>query len=360
MRKRMSRSSSTADSTTWDAPDPASEFESEADLLKAATRTAHLAKYRQWALIGGSVVVLVLALSGFLWWGPVADASLRIESDPAGAEVRVDGQLRGTTPLVLTVAPGSYSVVVGQGDAAKERRITVGSAEQASVYQVAVPAPVGGAPVGPASQTAELSVITEPAGGTVAVDDVGRGTAPVKVQGLAAGEHRVIVTNQGSVYRRTVTLQAGVSSTIVIGTSSVSTAGWLTVRAPLTLEIREGGRLLGTSQADRLMLPAGEHQLEFSDPRVGFRVTRAVRIVPEETVSVALPIPRAPVNVNATPWAEVWIDGERVGETPIANYMLPLGEQQVELRHPELGTKRVAMLVSANGANRLAVNMRER
>jgi hypothetical protein len=205
-----------------------------------------------------------------------------------------------------------------------------------------------------------LSVVTEPAGGTVTVDDIGRGTAPVRVQGLGPGEHRVVVTNQGVVYRRTVTLQAGANSTIVVGSSRVSTAGWLTVRAPLALEIRENGRLLGTSETDRLMLPAGEHQLEFSDPRVGFRVTRAVRIVPEDTAVVALPVPRAPVNVNAAPWAEVWIEGERIGETPIANHLLPLGEQQVELRHPELGTKRVTLVVSLTGANRLAVNMRER
>ena len=40
-------------------------------------------------------------------------------------------------------------------------------------------------------------------------------------------------------------------------------AGWLTVKMPFAVEILEKGRLLGTSEADRLMLAAGPHQLEF-------------------------------------------------------------------------------------------------
>ena len=60
------------------------------------------------------------------------------------------------------------------------------------------------------------------------------------------------------------------------------------------------------------------------------------------------------------PWAEVSIDGERAGETPIGNAMLPLGNHQIELRHPQLGTKRLTLSVSLNGPNRVAVNMRDR
>jgi hypothetical protein len=47
-----------------------------------------------------------------------------------------------------------------------------------------------------------------------------------------------------------------------------------------------------------------------------------------------------------------------VGETPIGNYMLRLGDHEVELRHPQLGTRRLTLSVSMNGPNRVAVNMR--
>jgi hypothetical protein len=107
------------------------------------------------------------------------------------------------------------------------------------------------------------------------------------------------------------------------------------------------------------MLPAGEHQLTFADQRTGFQTARSVRIDPGGQATIAIQVPRAPVNVNAIPWADVWMGSERLGETPIGNLMLPLGPQQLELRHPELGTKRVSLLVSLNGQNRVSVNMRE-
>jgi hypothetical protein len=108
------------------------------------------------------------------------------------------------------------------------------------------------------------------------------------------------------------------------------------------------------------MLPTGTHQLEFSNVDAGFRTTRAVSIEPGATATVALDVPRAPVNVNAIPWGEVWIDDERVGETPIGNHMLTLGAHRVEVRHPELGAKQVTLIVTLARPNRVAINMRER
>ena len=81
-------------------------------------------------------------------------------------------------------------------------------------------------------------------------------------------------------------------------------------------------------------------------------------IMAGETASVPVQVPSAAVNVNATPWADVWIDGEHLGETPIANRMLPIGAHDVELRHPELGTKRMSLVVALNRTNRIATNMR--
>ena len=283
-----------------------------------------------------------------------SDAFLAVESEPAGREVRVDGQLRGKTPLQVSLAPGSYNVAVS---GSKERLVTLESEERASIFLDQEAAAVATAP--PAA-SAGLAVVTEPAGGRVSIDGQDHGAAPVTVRNLAAGEHRLVVRNQGSVYQQTVTLETGSTSTVVVGGVSNAAAGWLTVQSPLRLEIHEGGRLVGSTDTDRLMLPAGDHQLTFSDAQTGFSMTRAARIAPGDTTTIPVEIPQAPVNVNAVPWAEVWVDNTRVGETPIGNHLLSLGNHQVELRHPQLGTKRVTMSVSLKGVNRLAVNMRER
>jgi len=35
------------------------------------------------------------------------------------------------------------------------------------------------------------------------------------------------------------------------------------------------------------------------------------------------------VNINATPWAEVWIDGKSFGETPLGNISVAPGEHEI-------------------------------
>ena len=332
----------------------ASEFASESELAAAVRGPRN---YRRLAAVVVGGLLLSASVVAGLTERAVKDATLAVESDPIGADVRIDGKHRGKTPLTIALTPGTYTVLVGDGDASKERRIILAAAERASMYleradvDTVVPPLTNGA----------LSVVTEPAGGRISVDGTDRGAAPLVIHDLAAGEHRVVVRSQGVVvYQQTVRLEAGATSTVFAGATTSVAGGWLEVQSPLRLQIYEGARLVGTTDTDRLMLPTGDHQLTFSDEHSGFGFSRAVRITAGATTNVAVQIPKAPVNVNAIPWAEVWFGNERLGETPIANYMLPLGSHQIELRHPQLGTRRATVSVSMNGANRLAVNMRER
>ena len=75
----------------------------------------------RWSPLGVSMIAAITA--GVYWkdrWLPTAAAagavgSLRIESDPAGAEVRLNGSAKGTTPLSLSVPAGQYTLTVQQG-----------------------------------------------------------------------------------------------------------------------------------------------------------------------------------------------------------------------------------------------------
>jgi PEGA domain len=64
--------------------------------------------------------------------------------------------------------------------------------------------------------------------------------------------------------------------------------------------------------------------------------------------------------LNAVPWAEVWVDGEKIGETPIGNLSLSLGPHEVVFRHPELGEQRHAALVTLKTPARLSVDLRKK
>jgi hypothetical protein len=130
------------------------------------------------------------------------------------------------------------------------------------------------------------------------------------------------------------------------------------VRAPFTIEIREGGRLLGTTDTDRIMLATGRHDLELVNESLGYRATRSVQVQPGKVASIGLELPKGVINVNASPWAEVWIDGHRVGETPIGNLQVAIGPHEVVFRHPQFGEKRHAVSVTLSAPARLSVDMK--
>jgi hypothetical protein len=126
----------------------------------------------------------------------------------------------------------------------------------------------------------------------------------------------------------------------------------------LLLQIHEGGRLLGVSDAGRLRLAEGSHTLEFVSEPLGVRFEHLIHITPGALVSVDIEPPRVPISLNAKPWADVWIDGVRAGQTPLDDLVEPVGVHQVEFRHPQLGTKRMTVVVSLKTAVRVAVDMR--
>ena len=110
------------------------------------------------------------------------------------------------------------------------------------------------------------------------------------------------------------------------------------MKAPFVIEIHEDGRLIGTTETDRLMLASGRHALEFVNSSLGYRQTR-VHAGDAGVAPLSIDLPQGTVNLNAAPWAEVWIDGRRVGETPIGNLAVPIGPHEIVFRHPEFGEK---------------------
>jgi hypothetical protein len=137
-------------------------------------------------------------------------------------------------------------------------------------------------------------------------------------------------------------------------------AGLIAVSSPVPMHVYERGRLLGTTEAPTLMLAAGAHELEFVNEAVGYRVRRTVTVQSGATVPLRLDPPQGTLHVNAVPWAEVLIDNERVGETPIGNLKTRIGNRQVTFRHPEFGERRASVLVTLIGAARISMDMRSK
>ena len=62
--------------------------------------------------------------------------------------------------------------------------------------------------------------------------------------------------------------------------------------------------------------------------------------------------------MNASPWAQVWIDGTQVGDTPLGDLSVPIGPHEFWFRHPQFGEKRYAVSVTLIQPVYLTVDMR--
>jgi hypothetical protein len=122
--------------------------------------------------------------------------------------------------------------------------------------------------------------------------------------------------------------------------------------------VSEKGSAVGTTAA-AFTLPAGRHVLELSSAEYGYQAVREVDVRPNRLTRVELVLPKGAVNINATPWAEVFVDGQRVGETPLGNVPMTVGSHEVKFRHPQLGEQVRTVVVTSGVPGRLSVDMKQ-
>lgn len=282
---------------------------------------------------------------------PPGAGMLSVDSRPAGATVIVDGTERGRAPLEIELPPGAHVLELRAGAQSRVLPLTVKAGVVHAQY-VEMPAANG----------AGSLEVQAAAGARVLVDGQLRGVAPLSVADLAPGEHDVAVETPDGVSRQTVSIAPGATAVADFlnaapAAQAAPTAGWVSVRAPYEMQIVTGGRLVGTSALPRIELPPGNHTLELVNDTLGFRTTKTVDVVVGRVTRVDVELPLGSISINATPWAEVWIDGERVGETPIGNLPVRIGPHEVVFKHPELGEQRHAVSVTLSSPARLSVNL---
>ena len=339
--------------------DPDAPFTAAADLPAESASSSGGRSWLRTAAIPVLVGLAVLGGAGYFGLkayrkpaGAPAMGALAVQSNPVGASVVVDGVERGVTPARLSLPPGAHILELRGRGVPRVIPFTITAGAEVSQYLEFAEAPV----------TGQLAVQSEPAGAKVLVDGIERGVAPLTIPDLAAGNHEVVLQAEGATARHTVIVQADGTASLVIPLGAAAAtgpqSGWFALKAPFTIEIREQGRLLGTTEADRIMMPAGRHELELVNEAVGYKVTRVIQVPAGKLTSLSVELPQGVINLNASPWAEVWIDGQRVGETPIGNLALSIGPHEVVFKHPQFGEKRHAVSVTLNAPVRLSVDMK--
>jgi hypothetical protein len=326
---------------------------------------AHLPRKRRGAGRLLRVAMLVILLSGAIGAGvyygkpyfagapaPAQTGLLVVDSAPKGVPVIVDGVEKGITPLRLSLAPGPHIVELRGSGTPRVLPVTMtaGATLSQFVEFAAANTPTSG----------ELDVRSDPPGAEITIDGQTVGAAPMLITNLAPGRHTVVLARGETSVQHNVSIEAGSTAMLVAPLAAAGPpSGWVSIAAPFAMQVFEGDRLIGTTETDKIMVPAGRHTLEIVSEALSFRVRRVVQVQPGRTATVGIELPNGTVNINAQPWAEVFVDNRPVGETPIGNLSLPIGPHEVVFRHPQFGERRQAISVTAGSPVRLSVDMRK-
>jgi hypothetical protein len=161
-----------------------------------------------------------------------------------------------------------------------------------------------------------------------------------------------------------VLVEAGKTASLFVplsqGPPPGAAAGWISIAAPVDVQLFENGRFLGSSRIDRIMVPTGRHELDIVNDALGFQERRVVQVTAGQVTSIRATWPTGSLSINAVPWAQVFVDGSPLGETPIANARVPIGQHEILFRHPQLGERRASVTVTARETAKVGIDLRSK
>jgi hypothetical protein len=120
------------------------------------------------------------------------------------------------------------------------------------------------------------------------------------------------------------------------------------VYAPFEVVIVEGGRVLQPDGRNQIMLPPGIHELRLANRTLAYEAVQRVEVKPGEGTTLRLTPPSSTLTVMASEAAEVWLDGARVGETPLNAAPVPLGTHEVVVKREAGGERRFTVTIGTN------------
>jgi hypothetical protein len=239
-----------------------------------------------------------------------------------------------------TYLPGR-TAVSGEPGAAVESAATTPSTPSPPAIDDDSPIPAG---------RGRLVIVTQPPGIRVLLDRRPVGETPLRLD-VTPGRRILTFLTAGGEVIRSVRVGAGKTESVDIPVFS----GWVAVFAPIVLSVAADGKNIGTTEDSRLMLPPGKHKLTLSNRELGYTSTQDVEIEPGEVKPINVE-PRGTVNLNAVPWAEVWLDGQKLGDTPLAATPVPLGLREFVFKNPQFGERKVTATIKASDNAPVAVD----
>lgn len=225
------------------------------------------------------------------------------------AEVKLDGQLLGTTPLTdVEIVPGTHRIEFSAErylSEVRELEVEGGHVEQAVVASLT-------------PSWAPVRVTSTPAGARVSVDGKELGTTPVELE-LTAGERKLSVGLPGyNTWSDRLLVVADVPQTLPTIELQPADAQLAVASSPSDASVSVDGEYRGRSPLSLKLRPDRRHTVSVAKP--GYETaTRELALAADSRreLSIELVPMIGEVDVQSVPeGAEIWIDERLVGTTP--------------------------------------------
>lgn len=270
------------------------------DYVVELRKTGYNRTYKSISLLEGQERELDLKLNE-------ATGLLLVESNPAGADVLIEGVSLGYTPLLLTDLPmGEYELEF-RATSQLPRTMT---AELVNRTPVRVFAEL-------ISNTARLTVSSKPEGSEVRIDGNLVGTTPVTIQDIQAGESEVKVSKRGyRPYTQKLNFEATKPYRIT-ATLEALPSGLTVISAPEGAKITIDNQPVGIAPITRSDLKEGMHNITATLNGYASQ-TKTIQLEPDTNDSVEFNLVKdsGTLVVDTEPaYVEIYVDGRLLTTT---------------------------------------------
>jgi hypothetical protein len=202
-----------------------------------------------------------------------------------------------------------------------------------------------------AGKSGDMYIKSSPSGATVEIDgEQVSGKTPLTLQGVAAGERRIVVRKDTYYGSRTVELQPDDLAKVDIAMQRGK--GALKVfTTPADAQVRIDGETRGMTPCKIDELPAGEHTLVCTKDGYFPKKSRiSVDIGKTKSLSLTLK-PSAKISVSTRQQsARIMVNGTEVGQGSISGYTVAAGDVEIAIESPgfEPWKKRITLVQGAH------------
>ena len=287
--------------------------------------------------------------------------SIVIESDPPGATIFVDDVERGFTPKEISEIPVGTRrlLLVKPGYETLTKGIKIIADSTISISELLIP------------KTGGLSILSNPVGATVFINDIPRGNTPFDIEGLKIDDYAVTVSldNYEPITQR-VTVEYNENTTQKFDLKPLPGKVNIIV-SPTRTEIKVGGKKYkaGASGIVSVPLPIGFHSISFKlsgyEPQ-----EKTINIGPNENKTLEVNMKKRPAGTSSNPDmgfltvhtynsdVKLKVSGKRgVQDLPLEYYELKYGSYNLKAFKKGFESKKVKVDIERQKTTKIEVNL---